>query len=258
MFSSEPRCRYQKNQLVEVICQLRFPEILTIQTTLPAEFQEEIRRDFPDYSSRKEQHAPKLMGLPGHMSVENGTPMVNHQFTTEDGTYRVNLTSRFFSLVCANYTCWEDFARMLDKPLAAFIKIYQPAYFERIGLRYVNAFSRKELALEDVSFRELIADRYLGIFADDELAEQSLTRSTVDGDIAIRGGCRAKIHAGPGMVKRGNVQDTEVKFIFDQDLFMPGKIPVNLSTAALFTLHAQGWAIFRDAITTKLHEAMEP
>ena len=36
MFSQEPRCRYERNQLGEVICQLRFPEILTIETNVPA------------------------------------------------------------------------------------------------------------------------------------------------------------------------------------------------------------------------------
>ena len=46
MFSTETRCIYKKNQLAEVICQLRFPEILTIETTIPAQFQEAIREDF--------------------------------------------------------------------------------------------------------------------------------------------------------------------------------------------------------------------
>ena len=32
MFSTEPRVTYRKNQLGEVICQLRFPEILSIET----------------------------------------------------------------------------------------------------------------------------------------------------------------------------------------------------------------------------------
>ena len=43
MFSKSPRCRYGTNQLVEVICQLRFPEILTISANPPAEFQDAIR-----------------------------------------------------------------------------------------------------------------------------------------------------------------------------------------------------------------------
>ena len=49
MFSHESRCEYRCNQLAEVICQLRFPEILTIGTTVPDRFQEAIRMDFPGF-----------------------------------------------------------------------------------------------------------------------------------------------------------------------------------------------------------------
>ena len=258
MFSKEERCVYEKNQLEQVICQLRFPEILAIETKLPADFQEAIRDHFPRYSARKEQPAPKLTGTPGQMNLEKPQPITNYQFASEDGVWRVNLTSRFISLACTRYTCWEDFAGQLDKPLAAFIQIYKPAWFERIGLRYVNAISRKNLGLEGESFRSLIHERYLGVMSDEEIADNAVMRSGVDADVAIRGGCRVKIHAGPGQVRRGNVQDPEVKFIFDQDLYMGGKVPVNLSAGALQTLHTQGYAIFRDAITDTLHNAMEP
>lgn len=254
MFSNEARCRYHKNQLGEVICQLRFPEILTIEANVPAEFQEAIRSAFPLYSSRKETSAPKLVN--GHLEPQQ--PNNNYQFVSEDGHWRVNLTSTFISLACNRYTCWEDFAKMLDMPLAAFIQLYRPAYFERVGLRYLNFISRKDLDLEGTPFRELMQCQYLGILADEEISEVSTSRTTVDAEFAIRGGCRAKIHAGPGLVKRGNVENKEIHFIFDQDLFMPGKVAVNLSAGALQTLHTQADAIFRDAITDTLHDAMEP
>ena len=67
MFSTKPRCRYESNQLAEVICQLRFPEILTIEASAPAEFQEAIRSDFPLFLRRQEMAAPKLTGLPPQM-----------------------------------------------------------------------------------------------------------------------------------------------------------------------------------------------
>ena len=76
--------------------------------------------------------------------------------------------------------------------------------------------------------------------------------------MAIRGGCRVKLHAGPGLIKRNGNQDQEIKFIFDQDLFMPGQVPVKLSAGALQTLHAQADSIFRGAITDTLHDAMDP
>ena len=165
---------------------------------------------------------------------------------------------QFFSLACSDYHSWEQFARRLDKPLAAFIQVYKPAYFERIGLRYINFFSRKALELEGTPYRELFHSRYLGILADEQVPESSASRCSVDVELAVRGGCRAKIHAGPGMVKRGKTTDGEVKFIFDQDLFMPGKLALNLSAGALETLHSQAYSIFRDAITDELHEAMDP
>ena len=258
MFSQEERCLYENNQIADVICQLRFPEILSISTKTPDDFQDAIRDVFPKFSSRTENAAPKLTGQPGNFTLENRPGTINYQFSTIDGAWRVNLTSTFISLSCNRYNCWEEFAKMLDKPLAAFIKIYKPACFERVGLRYLNFISRESLGLVGTSFSELFQPQYLGILADEEIPEQHATRSGVDAEFAIRGGCRAKIHAGPGLVKRNNKPDKEVKFIFDQDLFMNGNVPINYAAGALETLHSQAFSIFRGAITDTLHDAMEP
>lgn len=258
MFSTRDRCHYRSNQIAEVICQLRFPEILSIGTTAPAAFQDAIRDEFPQFIRRQDLPAPKITGMPGHLSLENQPGVINYQFSSADGTWRVNLTSRFISLTCNRYSSWEDFAKKLDKPLAAFIQIYKPAYFERIGLRYLNFISRYELGLEGVPFSQLIAPCYLGPLMEEDVQEANSTRCNIDAELNIRGGCRLKVHAGPGFVKKNGKSDQEVKFIFDQDLFMPGQIPVNLSAGALQTLHAQAWSIFRGAITDQLHNAMDP
>lgn len=244
MFSQEKRCIYKRNQLGEVICQLRFPEILTIEASIPAEFQEAIRMIFPRYAVRKEGPVGKQTN--------------NYQFATQDGIWRVNLTSKFISLACSRYRCWEDFAKMLDTPLAAFIQLYKPAYFERVGLRYLNFVSRQALDLEGTPYRELFSPCYLGLLGEQNINEASVTRATVDAELTIRGGCRVKIHAGPGKLSRNGQEDPEVKFIFDQDLYMPGNVPVNISAGALETLHSQAYGIFRYAITDILHDAMIP
>jgi len=258
MLSYEQRCIYQRNQLAEVICQLRFPEILAIGAKLPVDFQESIRDEFPVYSTRKEMPAPRITGTPGNLSIEKQEPIINYQFASADGVWRINLTGKFISLACNRYTCWEDFAAKLDKPLVSFIKIYNPAFFERVGLRYVNFISRKALDLEGVPFSQLFSPCYLGLMGEDDVAENAVGRSSVDAEIGLRAGCRVKIHAGPGHVHRGNQTDNEVKFIFDQDLFLAGKIPVHASVGALQTLHAQAGPIFHGAITEKLHDALNP
>ncbi len=258
MFSHEERCIYRSHQLADVICQLRFPEILSIGTTVPDKFQEAIRAEFPQYTKRQELAPPKITGAPGNLIQQKPEPTINHQFTSADGVWRVNMTSKFISLACTKYTCWEDFARKLDKPLAAFIQLYKPAYFERVGLRYVNFISRGDLGLPTTPFRELIAPCWLGPMAEEYIQETACGKCSVEVEMAIRGGCRAKVHTGPGKVVRNGKPDPDVKFIFDQDLYMPGQVPVNLSAGALQTLHAQAWSIFRGAITDKLHDALDP
>ena len=258
MFSHENRCIYRKNPLSNVICQLRFPEILTIGANLPVQFQEAIRAEYPQYSARKETPAPKITGTPGNIHLENQPEAINYQFASADGVWRVNLTSKFISLACSKYTCWEDFAKRLDKPLAAFIQIYKPAYFERAGLRYVNLISRQQLKLTATPYRDLINPCWLGPLGEEDVSETAASRLGIDTEISIRGGCRVKIHSGPVLVKQGIKTDPEPKFAFDQDLYMTGNIPVAYCAGTLETLHSQAYSIFRGAVTDMLHDAMEP
>jgi uncharacterized protein (TIGR04255 family) len=146
---------------------------------------------------------------------------------------------------------------MLDKPLAAFIRIYKPGFFERVGLRYVNFLSRKDLNLENVPYAQLIQPCYLGVLGEEDVNETATARSTVDADTALRGGCRVKLHAGPGRVNKAGKPDPEVKFVLDFDLYMPGNVQVNYSAGALQTLHDQSFSLFRGAITDRLHDAMK-
>lgn len=243
---------------MDVVCQLRFPTILSIETKKPADFQEKIRASFPRYTSREEFLQPKVTGRPGAMKVKEQETVTNHQFLSTDGNWSVNLTRDFIALTTPNYTRWEDFAAKLDQVLAAFIEVYNPAFFERVGLRYINAFSRQALGIEDIPFNQLIQPAYLGLLGDDDINERSFARSTQDVEVTIPGGCRLKLHAGPGMVKKNNVEDKEVKFILDNDIFMMGNIPIAHAAAALNTVHIQADRIFRGAIMQRLHEAMEP
>ena len=260
MFSDAPRCIYAANPLLEVVCQLRFPTILKIESELPAEFQDAVREVFPQYACRKETPAPKLVPVAGQQPrLENQPPVSNYSFSTPDGAWRINLTQNFIALTAQKYTRWEDFARMLDRPLAQFIRLYAPSYFDRIGLRYVNAVSRKSLDLEDTPWRELIEPEFLGLLSDEALPEQGFARCTQDAELALPAGCRLKLHAGPGMVQRtGAPADRETKYLLDFDLSMSGNVPVNFSAGAMNTLHTQAYGIFRSAITDRLHEAMEP
>ena len=258
MFSDEARCVYQKNQIAEVICQLRFPEILTIEANAPAAFQESVRKAFPKYTVNKEVSAPIVTCVPGNMRLETPPAINNYQFYSVDGAWRINLTSKFISLSSSNYTRWEDFANRLDLMLTAFITVYQPALFERIGLRYINAISRRDLNLAGIPYRDLMQSMYLGPLEDDSIPESAFHSCGIDFQLNAGNTIQAKVHAGPGILNRNGQTDQESKFIFDQDLFASGDIPVNHAASTLDTIHTKAYRLFRGAITETLHAAMHP
>ena len=261
LFSEYARYQYVRSPLVEVICQLRFPAILTINTKEPAEFQEAVRHGFPRYAARKEQLPPKVTGLgTPNPKLEQQPAVVNHSFVSADGLWKINLTKDFIALSTLHYPGWEEFARQLDKPLAAFIRLYKPAYFQRVGLRYVNIFSRARLGLEGARWAELFSPAYTAPMQEAELPEDRFLNCACDLTLKLDSSCQAKVHAGPGVVKRnapGVPQDPEVKFIFDMDLSMTGNTPCTLAAGALETLHGHSTRLFEGAVTDRLRDAME-
>ena len=258
--ANDDRYLYARAPLVEVICQLRFPTILSIGAKEPAEFQEAIRGDYPRYAVRQEPSPPKLsrLGTP-NPTVQQQPPVTNYHFISQDGMWKINLTNNFIALSTIAYTQWEEFAQRLDKILAHFIRIHQPAFFERVGLRYLNAVSRKALGLEDMLWDDLIQSPYIGILSEPDVDENAVVKSALDVELPLEGGCHLKLHAGPGMLKRG-AQETppEKRFILDGDFSVVGSLPADQLPARMEQLHRHAVRLFQGAITRELHDAMGP
>ena len=257
LFSDRPRVHFTNAPAHEVICQLRFPTILSINTT---DFQEAIREEFPQYLKKQEAVPPKVVRLPdGKAQVQQQPPVANYHFLSADGRWKINLTRDFIALSTLRYTSWEEFATHLDKTLAAFIKLYRPAYFQRVGLRYINIFSRAKLGLEGREWTELFAPSYTGPLDNGDVEEEDFLNCACDFQLKLDSSCVGKVHAGPGRLKNNapNVpQDSEVKFIFDMDLSMNGNTPCTLAAGAMETLHGHAWRIFDGALEEPLRDAM--
>lgn len=248
--SDHPRTIYQNAPVHEVICQLRFPSILAINQTEPAEFQESIRDAFPQYARRAEI-PPMMNGQP------QTPPVINYHFLSEDGRWKLNLTKDFIALSTLRYPGWEEFAHHLDRPLASFIKLYKPAYFQRVGLRYLNIFSRKKLGLEGTPWSDLFTPSYVGPFQEEP--EEDLLTWGCDLTLRLDSSCRAKVHAGLGRLQGKNAPaDPETKFILDLDLSMGNNVPCTMAAGALETLHIHGGRVFEGAITNRLRDALAP
>ena len=257
LFAPYERFHYVRSPLVEVICQLRFPTILSIGANEPAAFQEAIRKDFPKYMTRQEQLPPKVVKKGNATALEPQKPITNYHFISEDGRWKINLTQNFIALSTLSYQRWEDFAIRLDQALAQFIQIYQPAYFERIGLRYVNAVSRQRLGLEGQLWDDLIQSQYIGILGEPDVEESEIAKCSLEVDTPLVGGYRMKLRTGPGLVGGGKT-DKEVKFVLDADFSTAGKMTAEAVPEKLERMHRFAVCFFQGAITKELHEAMGP
>lgn len=259
LFAKFERCLYQKSPLIEVICQLRFPTIPSIGAEEPTAFQEAVRQDFPQFAVRQERPAPKITGLgTPDAKVEQQPPITNYHFISKDGAWKLNLTSSFIALSTLRYTRWEDFAQKLDKAVASFLQIYKADFFERVGLRYLNAVSKERLGLTDLLWDDLIQTPYIGILSEPDVDEKDVGKCSVDIETRLADNCRLKLHAGPGLLKGVKQQDPTPRFILDQDLSSVGQLNPEQLPQRLEQLHNYAGGLFHGAITDELHEAMGP
>ena len=251
------RVIYKINPLLEVIIQYKFPKILALNSQDPIEFQEAIKADFPVYQLEVENQQEISITVGENRepkpSIISKHPVRNHSFISKDGLYKINLTSGFISISTVGYTRWEEMLERFLSPLKIFEHIYRPPFYERIGLRYIDVFSRKKLSLEGTSWKELIAQPWLGTLI--TIQEDKLVNSSFDTEYLLDNRVsRVKVHAGIGNVNN----DPEKVFIIDNDFIHIANINTEESTVILDYLHDNAKSFIRSAITDKLHNAMLP
>lgn len=264
-FAHYERVIYKKNPLVQVVCQLRFPRILKINGKQPADFQERIRDKYPLYQvavEQQQQFAVELSasGVPPTPRILQSEAINNYKFSSLDEKWNINLTSTFLALSTSKYDRWENFINNMKAPLAALIEIYQPVFFERVGLRYVDAFKRSSLNLEGTDWTELIQPFVLGFMSNPAVKGDVRNQNTVV-ELDIGNGAIAQVSAAKGFIGDANfglpIPSGEESFIVDSDMYMMRKKIEELE-ASLDYLHENSTKLIRSIITNKLYEAMEP
>ena len=259
-FPPASRVIYQNNPLDRVICQLRFPPILKIDTEIPAEFQNRIRNQFPNFSETlgfKVELPDAMKGaIPPEIleQVTQSSGKKNYEFISEDGHWKINLTRTFMALTAYKYKRWEEFKEKLSTLLYSLIDIYAPSYYSRIGLRYVNVINRSVLHLEDVSWSELLQPYILGLVGSSELHNH------------IKGlECKYEVGLSDGesvaRIVTMFVQATknnETCFMIDNDFFSENKTTIESAIDKLDYFNERSSRLIQWCITKRLHQAMEP
>jgi uncharacterized protein (TIGR04255 family) len=255
-FPASPRVVYEKNPLVVVICQLRFPPILLIDAELPARYQDRIRGQYPLLEEKPGIELPPE--VPKIFAAEFGqSAWKNYNFSSTDGSWTVNLTRDFLALTARKYQKWEEFWQHLAEPLAALVEIYKPVYFTRLGLRYQDVIRRSSLGLVQPPsppqpWSDLLEPYILGPLARREIAGETDTH---------RGEFRVALpdSAGSAHVRHGLMRlDGEECYAIDTDFYDERQTQIGDAHVRLDNLKRQAGRLFRWCIKDSLHRALGP
>jgi uncharacterized protein (TIGR04255 family) len=261
-FPPSERVIYKKNPLNEVVCQLRFPPILRIDSDSPSQFQERIRKEYPLLKERAGKLPQEILQQlpPAIVNSALGSGGRIYDFISEDENWVVSLARDFLALTAKNYERWEYFRDHLQSCLIAFEDEYSPAFFSRVGLRYQNVIRRSKLGLENNQWANLLESHIVGILAS---PEHEITESVDE----IFSQVVLKLKETPGQVRMqyGLVQvqdeingETETCFLIDNDFFTSERTETSDALDILSTYSRKNGKLFRWCITEQLHSIMGP
>ena len=255
-FSEVDRVVYKVNPLEEVICQLRFPKLLRLQSDPPVAFQEKIRDSYPNYkSSPTIEIAP---GIRANVPAMTGREMpfmskqLGHEFGSRDGSWRVTLDSESLTLICKRYTCWEDFRNRLGDALASLQAVYSLSYFVRTGLRYQNIIRRSQLGLADVEWSELLKPWITGPFSSPDTKNE--TEHCMLQMIIRLPSERSRVLVTSGTAK--HQASGEECYLIDADFFTEQETETADAFERLDYLNDQSNRFFHWCINERLHDVL--
>lgn len=250
------RVIYQRNPLVEVVCQLRFPPILKISHQEPFEFQDEVRFQYPLFETTQTQVPSEILKIVQQL----GMPLqseIAYTFKSEDQRWNLSITKDFIALSTSAYERYEQFKQRFKEVLGIFEQIYQPSFYTRAGLRYQDLIVRSKLHIEDQDWGALIAKHIASELHDTELAHaiQALTKSMI---LTTESG-QINFNHGFVTVKASEEKPDEVAYLFDADFYTEQRIEANEDVwNILDQFNQSAGRLFRWSITDTLHRAMQP
>ncbi|NQS97960.1 MAG: TIGR04255 family protein [candidate division Zixibacteria bacterium] len=258
-FPEVKRVIYKKNPLDRVICQLRFPPILKIDKEIPADFQEKIRMDFPNFDETIEwpdvpseiqgQFPPEIL-----RQISQTAPIKNYKFASDDNIWIVNLTRTFIALTSTKYERWEEFKGKLQNIFNAFIETHNPNYFSRIGLRYVDVVKRSDLNLDGKKWNDLLKPFAIGLLGSPDVGKYVQN---------YEAGHEIKLSKEAGIVKMRlklvkHIDSGEECFMIDSDFYNASKTRIESATEILDQFNKRASRLIQWVITKELHNTLEP
>lgn len=258
-FPSSDREVYDLNPLNEVICQIRYPAILKVSAETPFGFQDAIRDIYPLYEERvastglptplQEGISELLAALP----FPAPPALREHHFLSEDKVRSIVLTQDFVAVIDRAYTRWESFRRAIKLAEETVRHIYGPAFYQRVGLRYMDLLVRDEFKKTGVPWSRLLNPSFIGMLGDETLhgdIQELTTEALLDIPDMENGYVRIKHGLATAQ------QSSEQVYLIDSDFYTTRRSDNNAALHDLDTFNRWGGYLFRWATTNELRDAL--
>lgn len=170
------RIRLDAAPLALVLCQLRWPQISSLQGDLKLVVEEfgKLIPEYPLYSSSSE-FSIKLTPT-GPVQVPGG---VLHHWSRADRSATITLSPNFVTLAAKHYEGYELFGEQLGSVLSALEQTIDLPLFDRVGVRYVNQISDLSQVekMDRLVKPELLGHQALTVSSDEVSLVQAITQS---------------------------------------------------------------------------------
>ena len=254
--SESERVIYQRNPLIQVACQLRFPPILKISHQEPVEFQDRVRYKYPLFERVQVQIPTDISQL----IQQAGIPLTNnlsYNFKSEDQRWQLFLGKEFITISTSEYERYEQFQSRFQEVLEIFEQIYKPSYYTRIGIQYQDLIVRSKLGLNNEKWSNLITRHIASELHDSEFSGsiQSITKNLV---LKIENG-QVNFKHGLVTVRETEKSNDEEAYLIDADFYTEEKVERDENVwRILNNFNRAARQLFRKSITNTLHNAMYP
>jgi uncharacterized protein (TIGR04255 family) len=243
----------ERSPLDVVVCQLQYEHNLAVADAKTARAIHDAlggrHGDFPRVEQIQTQTVSVGIGPSPSVST---SPSAGWRFTNADRTWVLTIVPEHVSVETASYTNWESFASMLGTVLGAIAEHVDPAFENRLGLRYIDLI-KGDRVVTPQGWSEIIDSRLLGPVLQPGLgtairaAQQQLVLELDDqGTIcAFRHGLVASTDEAPA-------------YVLDYDFYREGSRGFDvgdvLATAARFNTFAL--QLFQASITPEYLESL--
>jgi uncharacterized protein (TIGR04255 family) len=256
------RFKYENAPLIEVTFQVNFPTILAIEANEPVEFQQYVMKKFPNYDSKTEYQSEVTVNLENE-KADVSASMGNHKrrklhiFVSEDQKWKITLAKDMVAFTTVDYKYWEDMAARTVDVIKALVESYHPLYFNRVGIRYIDAIDRSVYGVEDVPWCELLQPHICGSFSYQTDEDVKVRGCSVGSEIAIND-IYINYTSGTGLIDRHDGTMPHEAFILNCDYYYSKKTNIDGIGPISEKLHLLSHKFFRESITDRLHKAMHP